>query len=330
MKTEFFKSAVLEVKQRGAVACLLLFFLISFEFTSMAVQLSNQKRITAMEIGSAAEGARVTIVSDSPLSDYEAFRRGDRFYVRIPSAQFASPMPRLRAEGFEDIQGERVGDSIIVSFKLQPGASARVDQRSNHLDVVFSAPGRNLLNPVYGSLNRATTGANDPQISLDRAASTAEPLPLGSAGVFREGAVTRNSHSGNGGRALPNSWSPNNVPSKANGMLTTKVAGNSASPEASPSSILPSAAYSPLTTVTPTVPASSQTAVDSSAADGSLNWKSRGKAALQWISVNRLATFPGALILLSLILYRTVLLARGIGERPSEVRCAEGPTKDPT
>jgi len=31
----------------------------------------------------------VTIVSDSALNDYEAFRRGDRFYVKIPQAEFA-------------------------------------------------------------------------------------------------------------------------------------------------------------------------------------------------------------------------------------------------
>lgn len=104
--------------------------------------------------------------TDSALSDYEAFRRGDRFYVKIPSAEFTSAVPHLRADGFEDVQGERVGDSVIVSFKLQPGASARVHQRLNGLDVVFSAPGRNLFNPANGASNRATTGASDPRTVL--------------------------------------------------------------------------------------------------------------------------------------------------------------------
>ncbi len=333
MKTKFFKSAVLENKRRGAMACLLFFCLISCDLTSVAVQLGNQKRITAMQVGSAAEGARVTIVSDSALSDYEAFRRGDRFYVKIPSAEFTSAVPHLRADGFEDVQGERVGDSVIVSFKLQPGASARVDQRSNRLDVVFSAPRRNLFNPADGASNRAATGARGPRTSLDRGAGTAGSLPPGSAGIFREGAITGNSRSGNGRRAPQNSLLPNNVPAAANSLSTTNVGANSPSPVVSPSPILllPSAAYPPLLTVTPAVPASSQTAVNSTAANGFLNWKSRGRVALQWISANRLATFPGALILLSLTLYLTMVRPRRRRNVASEAcRRAEGSTKDPT
>lgn len=79
----------------------------------------------------------MTVVSDSALNDYEAFRRGDRFYVKIPLADFSSALPQLRADGFEDVQVQRVGDNVVVSFKLQPGATARVEQRSNRLDVIF-------------------------------------------------------------------------------------------------------------------------------------------------------------------------------------------------
>ncbi len=97
--------------------------------------------MTALQLGDSAEGARVTIVSDSALNDYEAFRRGDRFYVKIPQADFSAGNPTFRGNGFEDVRVQEVGDSVIVSFKLQPGATARVDQRSNRLDVIFSAVG---------------------------------------------------------------------------------------------------------------------------------------------------------------------------------------------
>ncbi len=45
---------------------------------------------TSLQLGDAVEGSRVSVVSDSALSDYEAFRRGDRFYVKIPLAEFAT------------------------------------------------------------------------------------------------------------------------------------------------------------------------------------------------------------------------------------------------
>src|SRR6266545_5739303 len=278
MKTKFFRSAVPENKKHGAMACLMFVCLISIDLTSAGVQLSNQKRITAMQVGAAAEGARVTIVSDSALNDYEAFRRGDRFYVKIPSAEFTSAVPRLRADGFEDVQGQKVGDSVIVSFKLQPGASARVDQRSNRLDVVFSAPGRNLFNSANEATNRVSTGAGE------RGSGAAGPSPPGSAEFFREGAITENSRSGNGRRASQNSLLPNNFPANATSLSTTNVAANSPSPVVSPSSLLAPAAYPPLMSATPAAPASSKPAVSSTAANGFLNWKTRGRAALRWVS----------------------------------------------
>src|SRR5215831_8910287 len=49
------------------------------------------------------EGSRVAINSTQSLSDYEAYRRGDRFYVKIPPAE----VPRaetMRGRGFADVK----------------------------------------------------------------------------------------------------------------------------------------------------------------------------------------------------------------------------------
>jgi hypothetical protein len=84
----------------------------------------------------------VVFSSDQSLNDYEAYRRGDRFYVKIPAAE----VPRaetLRGRGFADVKAQRSGDSTVVSFRLQPGATAHVEQRSNKLDVVITVPGGN-------------------------------------------------------------------------------------------------------------------------------------------------------------------------------------------
>src|SRR5688572_21068730 len=145
MKTKFIKVLVPKNIQRGGCAVLSVVFLLSFAINPGLAQL-KQKRITALLLGDAAEGSRVTVVSDSALSDYEAFRRGDRFYVKLPLAQFHSSPPRCCANGFEDVKVERAGDSLIVSFRLQAGATARVDQRSNRLDVIFSSPTKTFRN----------------------------------------------------------------------------------------------------------------------------------------------------------------------------------------
>jgi hypothetical protein len=142
MKIKFLKNLIHRNRARTGLVLFASLISIWFALTPGAAQSKNQKRITSVQIGEASEGARVTVVSDSMLNDYEAFRRGDRFYVTIPLADFAAGKPGFRGDGFEDVQVQKVGDSVVFSFKLQPGATARVDQRSNRLDVIFSAPNR--------------------------------------------------------------------------------------------------------------------------------------------------------------------------------------------
>jgi hypothetical protein len=93
-----------------------------------------------MRANDAPEGSRVTVVADLALNDYEAFRRGDLFHIKLPSADFAA-QSGVHGKGFENVQVQKSGDGVILSFKLQPGTTARVDQRFNRLDVVFTAVG---------------------------------------------------------------------------------------------------------------------------------------------------------------------------------------------
>jgi len=98
--------------------------------------------VATLRASDSTNGSRVALSSDQSLSNYEAYRRGDRFYVRIPAAD----VPRAeatRGRGFADVKAQRSGDSTVVSFRLQPGATAHVEQRSNRLDVVFTVPGGN-------------------------------------------------------------------------------------------------------------------------------------------------------------------------------------------
>jgi HEAT repeat protein len=103
---------------------------------------NSKKRthVATLRSSDSSEGSRVAISSDQSLTNYEAYRRGDRFYVKIPAAD----VPRaeaVRGRGFADVKAQRSGDSTVVSFRLQPGATAHVEPRGNKLDVVVSVPG---------------------------------------------------------------------------------------------------------------------------------------------------------------------------------------------
>src|SRR5713101_3243684 len=109
----------------------------------------KRQRVATLRSSDSPEGSRVALSSDQSLSDYEAYRRGDRFYVKIPAAD----VPRaeaMRGRGFADVKVQRGADSTVISFRLQPGATAHVEQRANRLEVVFSAPGTARV-PAKGS-----------------------------------------------------------------------------------------------------------------------------------------------------------------------------------
>jgi len=144
-------------RRLGAVA-LTFFILVWFGFALSAAQTSSGKRILSVQVSDSTEGARVTVIADLALNDYEAFRRGDRFCVRIPAGALASPVPRLRGNGFVFVEIQHSGDSLILSFKLQPGASARVDQKFNRLDVVFSPLARSDTSTANSNVATQTTG----------------------------------------------------------------------------------------------------------------------------------------------------------------------------
>jgi HEAT repeat protein len=97
------------------------------------------KRITPLRSSDSAQGSRVTITSDGELNDYSAYRSGDRFIVVIPQAQGGGG-EGAHGRGFEGAQVSHRGNDLVYTFKLQPGASAKVSQRFNRLDVQFTAP----------------------------------------------------------------------------------------------------------------------------------------------------------------------------------------------
>src|SRR5881398_2557181 len=118
---------------------------------------ARRQHTAVLRASDSPDGSRVALSSDQSLNDYEAYRRGDRFYVKIPQSE----VPRaeaVRGRGFADVKAQKTGDSTVVSFRLQPGATAHVEQRGNKLDVVFTVPGGRTLSTSNPGPNARSNG----------------------------------------------------------------------------------------------------------------------------------------------------------------------------
>lgn len=303
MTFKLVKAVVFEKRWRYGVGLLACLFLISVTHKSASAQVKNQKRLTSVQMGQASEGARVTVVSDSALNDYEAFRRGDRFYVKIPLADYTAAQPRLRGNGFENVQVQKFGDGVVVSFKLQAGASARVDQRSNRLDVIFSAANRTGRNNASNSDSNRTTAT--------QSRDSAGPIPPGSPLASRERVVTERSDLSPTAPAQRVELNPLGDSNKSGNNHSTSNASSATpgSPSAVPGPSV-SSDYQALTTGTPATRAISKPAVTQSGSTASPTWMGRARAVRTWVSANRAATLLGALLLLSVIVFLGVPLYR--------------------
>ena len=345
MKTN---SQQVKIVQKGWRHTAILFVFLGLISTGATLGLSqekSQKRVTALQLGDAAAGARVTIVSDSALNDYEAFRRGDRFYVKIPLADFSAATPNFRGNGFEDVRVQKVGDSVVVSFKLQPGATARVDQRSNRLDVIFSVVGAagnvapvNIAKSYPTSRNRRNT------IDSEAAAGPVPPMSSTPVRELRRSAdteVLREVDSityADGGRA---SRSTRRAGTRTGSTQDNNRGGASEGLSSPTKSTLPASMPSPATMATPYSTATSATTLGTPAATGTQNpygvpvaanskvaetstWDSRVKFVKAWAKLNRSALIIGGLIALALLIGLVVWSRR----RGKGTRAAKTPRKD--
>jgi hypothetical protein len=118
---------------------------------------AQKKNITPLRSSDTAEGSRITITSDVPLNDYSAYRNGNRYYVVIPEASAPRAQGSLRGRGFEDVQVQKRGNDTVLSFRLQPGTNARVNQKFNKLDVELTAPGGGTAAPAAANTNTPRT-----------------------------------------------------------------------------------------------------------------------------------------------------------------------------
>ena len=264
---------------------------------------AKRPHVTTLRASDSKNGSRVAVSSDQSLTNYEAFRRGDRFYVRIPAAD----VPRAeatRGRGFADVKAQRSGDSTVVSFRLQPGATAHVEQRANRLEVVFTVPG--------GSTGANTSTPPDTTRPSPNTNSSATPKASANNQASNPSSGSSNSSSpANNNSSLPSARGPvssiNNLAAKSTPPLpSTTRAG--VKPVASPTATPKSAGA--LRTATPTPRAA---AISSPSNQGSSPTQQQSRGSLwsqakqkinYWILLAQLNPVPvaiGAAVLLLLI-----------------------------
>ncbi|HYR77949.1 MAG TPA: HEAT repeat domain-containing protein [Pyrinomonadaceae bacterium] len=204
---------------------------------------SKRPHVATLRASDSPDGSRVSLSSDQSLNNYEAYRRGDRFYVRIPAAD----VPRAeatRGRGFADVKAQRSGDSTVVSFRLQPGATAHVEQHSNRLEVVFTMPGGN----TSTNAGRDTTRRqSNPDSAVNRKANANKPSSSNSSSALRNANTSANR---NANRAATRGPVPsnNNTASKSASLIAPSTNAGSkpgATPVATPK---PDPSTKPITT----------------------------------------------------------------------------------
>ena len=98
---------------------------------------TERKRLVTLRRNETPEGSRLTLKSDAPLTDYKSFAEGERVCIMIPQAAFVSQRRDESGRGFADMRIEQRDENVMLSFRLQTGATVAVNQNFNRLDVVF-------------------------------------------------------------------------------------------------------------------------------------------------------------------------------------------------
>lgn len=140
---------------------------------------TERKSATTLRSSETQKGSRLALRSNEVLNDYSAYRIGDRFYVVIPKAEAPATkqLPPASGRGFDNMQVQKRGSDLVLSFRLQPGTSARVNQKFNKLDVFFETPA---ASSVSTSNNKALAIENKLSNSAAEreAAATADNAPF--------------------------------------------------------------------------------------------------------------------------------------------------------
>lgn len=334
------QTPVLRSRSRSGASTILLSLFLSFNLLPVSAQ-NYQKHITTVWTATSAAGSTVHVVSNTAVNDYEAYTRGGRFYVKIPAADLPSARGSLLGRGFDDVQIQRYGNGIIISFHLLPGTSARVQQGGNNLDVVFTSIGKT-ASPAAGSVDESNrvrprrlvdgAGPNPESVASDRTGQRSNRGGYGSGTPKKNDGRTSTSNKPVADNYESPKPSPKPSPSKEVAAASPRP---SATPYASPSPVV--AVASPVTSPSPNSvvgsssptsryspyqqPSVASTPATDSKTEGS-DWAGRLNYLKLWVQLNWIPILVGSLILVSLLVlaffWRGLQRVKAAAVEPSE------------
>ncbi len=183
------------------------------------------RRLATIRTGDATEGSRVIVTSDATLSDYQAYADGGRFYVLIPYAVEPKAQNELRrGRGFTDVEIERRGEDVLLSFGLEAGTQARVSQRFNRLEVLFA-----VASQQEGAAQISTASATPTPTPAPAAASS--PAPVASPSPVVVAPETKSPSESTPAATVPATNAASPQTAKAPGVAASTVAGITLPPE---------------------------------------------------------------------------------------------------
>ena len=240
--------------------------------TTSATQ-QQQKNITPLRVSDTAEGSRVTITSDVPLNDYSAYRSGDRFFLVIPGADAPRLLSALqRGRGFEDVQVQKRGNDVVLSFRLQPGVTARVNQKFNRLEILFTVPARSTTTAgqtrtdiTPANTNNSNTAGTGTQ-TVSPTTPSNENAAEATAGTGSSGTRAGRRYPRTGGTSYTESYpdippaSEGTAPSATESVVPSPTASPAVSPSATPAEQIAQSQPAPTAPTTTTTNAPPQAA----------------------------------------------------------------------
>lgn len=274
---------------------------------------AQRKNITPLRASETPEGSRIMITSDGALNDYSAYRSGERFYVLLPAADAPRVLSGLRGRGFDDVRVQKRGNDVLLSFRLLSGATARVSQKFNRLEVLITIPSLvaanntananarpqptprtqpTPVNPNFPNTNTRTqpnTVNNNSSSAVGQAnINSGNPIGPNTPGITPQGTGTRQSPTGTGNPAFTNP--PAGIPVGPDGVTpSTGTEGFQADAQASPTpfpSVTPPSDQIAQVQPTPGIPTTTGPPINTTSAPAPVSGTSLGAQLKQnWLFV---------------------------------------------
>lgn len=123
--------------------------------------------VTGISSRPSSAGSTYTIMADGALTRAQTWQDGNEFNVVLYRGQSVTAVPR-------GVQARRVGDSLMLTFPVRPGASVSLQSRFNRLDLVMSGGSGAQNNAGLSSVNLPETNARgrENRVTRERATRT--------------------------------------------------------------------------------------------------------------------------------------------------------------